>query len=35
MIAYMDTGLKKLLPPMMDWLLKWKDAYKKQTYTNG
>ena len=34
-MAYIDAGLKNLLPSMIDWLSRWIDAYKKQIYMNG
>ena len=35
MMVFMDTGLKSSLSSMTDWLSKWTDAYKKQTYSKG
>ena len=34
-MACMDTGFKDALPSIIDWLLKWTDANKKQIYPNG
>ena len=31
-MAYIYTGLKNSVPFMTEWLLKWIDACKKQTY---